>query len=241
MPAGGCGGFSPIPRTGAITPCHVRHVVCACIRCGGLHLLLASPPCQASPSCHRLRLAGVAASAPPYALAWLPVAVVTAPVPLSPRPPPRCGGLLLALVLSQPLEGEARPHHVLPHVCELPWPLSSRCLPCALVLGHSAPAGAPFPGASGVALCDPRRVSTSHPIVFCQLSMSHAPSCSFAFLPARVNAWPRVHGARAWGRGLPRLCAPRSGQALDRRPANPSCRVFIHVAPACRGLLLHVV
>ena len=64
----------------------------------------------------------------------------------------------------------------------------------------------------------------------------------FPFSPARAPARQRVHGAWARGRGLPRLCAPRSGQALDRRPANPSQpRVSLHVATVCRGLLLQAV
>ena len=64
----------------------------------------------------------------------------------------------------------------------------------------------------------------------------------FPFSPARAPARQRVHGAWARGRGVPRLCAPRSGQALDRRPANPSQpRVSLHVATVCRGLLLQAV
>ena len=43
----------------------------------------------------------------------------------------------------------------------------------------------------------------------------------FPFSPARAPARQRVHGAWAWGRGLPRLCAPRSGQAPVRRSAKP--------------------
>ena len=59
-------------------------------------------------------------------------------------------------------------------------------------------------------------------------------------LPARVYARHRVHGAWAWGRGLPRLCAPRCGQALDRQSAKLASRVF-HAALLCRGLSLHAV
>ena len=56
---------------------------------------------------------------------------------------------------------------------------------------------------------------------------------AFAFLPARVYAWPRVHGARARRRGLPRCCAPRCGQALDRQPAKLASCVPSSTPPFC--------
>jgi hypothetical protein len=43
----------------------------------------------------------------------------------------------------------------------------------------------------------------------------------FPFSPARAPARHRGHGAWAWGRGAPRLCAPRCGQAPNRRSAKP--------------------